>query len=295
MSVSRMLTLSTGQTLGYFEMGNPEGEACFFFHGFPGSSRQILVIQHLEVFKKFRIIAIDRPGFGDSSYKSTRLNIEIVDLVQELAAHLEIEKFHLLGVSGGGAPAFLVADRLRSKTLSLNVISGLGPLAEREFLQLMTPITQWFLRIGKNFPFLAARVLDVAHAQVRSGRSMSRAKLLHWLPSEDVNILMQPSIRTVFRESMGHAFKQGGSGVALEIKIFHQDWGIQDWNFPFPVHLWHGLNDRVVPPEHSRKLAARIPHAELHLLENEGHYSLPILRIEEILAPLSRAHEQPSK
>jgi pimeloyl-ACP methyl ester carboxylesterase len=37
------------------------------------------------------------------------------------------------------------------------------------------------------------------------------------------------------------------------------------------VRIWHGDGDDVVPLEHSRYLAARIPTARLTVMERAGH------------------------
>lgn len=288
MSLNQKFKLATGQTLGYLETGSPDGEACFYFHGFPGSSRQVLILEDQDVLAKFRIISVDRPGFGESSFSKSRKIVEIADLVGELAGFLKIGKFHLIGVSGGLPSAFVVADRLRSKVLSLTGICGLGPLSEKEFFQSLNPKGQLALKMARTSPFLAAQFLASAHGRLQKGGTPRRDVLLKWLPPEDVELIMNEELRERFRESMRHAFAQGAAGPALEMKAIQQDWGIRDWSFPFPVRLWHGLRDTIVPPDHSRKLAARIPGAELHLLE-EGHYSLPILRAGEILKPLMKS------
>lgn len=294
--MNQHLRLSTGETAGFLEMGNPRGEACFFFHGFPGSSRQIQVIRDLSALEKFRVIAVDRPGFGLSSFRRHRRNADIVVLIEELSRHLNIDRFHLVAVSGGSPPAFVVADRLRSRVLSLTSICGLGPLKESEFFGLMGPVGRLFLWLGWLSPFLASKLLARAHAQVQRDDKPDREKMLRWFPPEDVDLLMHPELSQVFRESMLHAFHQGAYGPALELRALQQDWGVQDWGFPFPVYLWHGLKDRIVPPEHSRRLSSRIPNSKLHLLPEEGHYSLPIMRIDEILAPLlTSSSRHPSK
>jgi pimeloyl-ACP methyl ester carboxylesterase len=39
-----------------------------------------------------------------------------------------------------------------------------------------------------------------------------------------------------------------------------------------PLALWHGAEDRIVPATAAQAIAARVPHAELHLLAGEGHF-----------------------
>lgn len=244
-------------------------------------------MKDLDAFKHFRVIAFDRPGFGGTSYSKKRLISEGPGIVEGLARHLGIEKFHLIAVSGGGPHAFIVADRMRDRVLSLTTAAGLGPLNERELFGQMNSFGKRFLNLARWTPMIAAKLLGAAQAQIQKGRVPDPKRLRKFLPDEDVAMIVNPQIREVFRESMRHAFSQGPYGPALEMKVFQQDWGIRDWDFPFPVHLWHGMKDRIVPPGHSRWLAKKMPKAILHEIAEEAHYSLPINRIDEILKPVA--------
>jgi pimeloyl-ACP methyl ester carboxylesterase len=287
MQLNKSLLLSSGQTLSYLEIGEVGQPACLFFHGFPGSSRQVLAIQSNELIRKFHIIGIDRPGFGDSSFVPDRKLQMIVRSIEELANHLRLSKFHLIAVSGGAPSAFVTADRLPNRVLSLTTICGLGPLHEKEFFRAMGLLGRWLLRVSDASPVVACWVLARLQSKIQSGKMPSREKMLRFFSPEDVDLIFDPQTQAVFRDSMLNAFKQGPAGPALEMRVCQQDWQIQNWDFPFPVHLWHAMQDRFVPPEHSRLLAQRIPRANLHLVENESHYSLPIRKISEILNVLS--------
>jgi fermentation-respiration switch protein FrsA (DUF1100 family) len=49
------------------------------------------------------------------------------------------------------------------------------------------------------------------------------------------------------------------------------------------MHLWHGDDDAAVPLAHARALVARLPNAELRVHEGEGHFSVSLLRVDELL------------
>ena len=74
--------------------------------------------------------------------------------------------------------------------------------------------------------------------------------------------------------------------VAREARRMQQHWPIADWRFPFPVRLFHGSADILVPPVHAEWLHRRIAGSRLAIVPGEGHYSLPIFRLEEILAEI---------
>jgi pimeloyl-ACP methyl ester carboxylesterase len=56
-----------------------------------------------------------------------------------------------------------------------------------------------------------------------------------------------------------------------------------------PVRLWHGTKDRTFSFRLAEELAGRLPHCELRIVENAGHYSLPIRHMHAILADLMQA------
>jgi pimeloyl-ACP methyl ester carboxylesterase len=64
-------------------------------------------------------------------------------------------------------------------------------------------------------------------------------------------------------------------------------WGFDLTAIEVPVAVWQGRQDAMVPFAHGAWLAANVPGAEAHLLEDEGHLSV-MARIDAILADLRR-------
>jgi hypothetical protein len=48
------------------------------------------------------------------------------------------------------------------------------------------------------------------------------------------------------------------------------------------VKVWHGVDDRFVPVEHARWLAANIPGAETDIRDGDGHLGVAALRIGDV-------------
>jgi pimeloyl-ACP methyl ester carboxylesterase len=63
---------------------------------------------------------------------------------------------------------------------------------------------------------------------------------------------------------------------------FLRPWGFDLAAIGVPTLLWHGGEDKMVPVEHGRWLAARIPGVEAHLSEPDGHLSIAVSRLGEI-------------
>ena len=70
----QLVELRDGRSLGYTEYGRRGGRPVFYFHGFPGSRIGWPAFDPSDSASrvKARIIAVDRPGMGLSSFKSGR-------------------------------------------------------------------------------------------------------------------------------------------------------------------------------------------------------------------------------
>ena len=99
---TKMFVLKDGRNLAYEEFGDPEGVPVFHAHGGPGSRLEGEWFHETAVQKGFRIIATDRPGFGESSYMPDRKHGDYARGIAELADALDIVKFGVTGWSGGG-------------------------------------------------------------------------------------------------------------------------------------------------------------------------------------------------
>src|SRR4051794_20731127 len=123
----RQLRLSDGRRLAYCEYGSPAGKPVLYFHGWPGSRLEAKLAD--PVAKKFnaKIIAIDRPGFGMSDFKPNRTLLDWPLDVCELADALGLDRFAVVGVSGGGPYALACARRIPERLTSVAVICGVGP------------------------------------------------------------------------------------------------------------------------------------------------------------------------
>ena len=96
------IILSDGRSLSFAEYGDRQGKPVFYFHGFPGSSLEAKLAEKISLDTRVRFIGVDRPGYGFSSFKPARTISDLADDVVELADGLDIGRFSILGVSGGG-------------------------------------------------------------------------------------------------------------------------------------------------------------------------------------------------
>ena len=100
---TRFFTTPDGRTLAYVEYGDPGGVPVFYAHGGPGSRLEGILFHVAAAQHGFRFIATDRPGMGQSSFMSGRRLLDYPRDIADLADALGIDRFGVLGWSGGGA------------------------------------------------------------------------------------------------------------------------------------------------------------------------------------------------
>jgi pimeloyl-ACP methyl ester carboxylesterase len=68
----------------------------------------------------------------------------------------------------------------------------------------------------------------------------------------------------------------------LDYRLWAKPWGLYWHGITFPVHIFQGDRDAIVPWHHAEDLAARLPNATVRRLDGEGHVSIQG-RVGEIL------------
>jgi pimeloyl-ACP methyl ester carboxylesterase len=260
------LTLPDRRRLAWFERGDPAGAVVFAFHGLPGSRLQAHPDDGIARSAGARVIHIDRPGFGRSDPQPGRQLADWAADVGAVADHLRIDRFTVVGVSGGGPFACACACWLGARVARAAIISGVGPPGT------MTLSKSWLVRTGFRIPWLAALPLAItARIAVRSpGFCLDR--LLEQLPPCDREILCRPEIRAMMLQDTAEAFRSGCAGFLQDLQLEASPWGLALERISCPVRLWHGDADTTVPVAATERLAALLPNATVSITPDAGHF-----------------------
>lgn len=269
---SSICTLNNGRKLGYIEYGDPRGTPIFFFHGWPGS--RFSGRETDEAAKKLgiRVISTDRPGIGLSDFKPGRKLLDWPDDIVELADHLAINTFSVLGVSGGGPYAAACAYKIPDRIKNTGIVVGLAPVSVKSNLEGIS----FFGKLGwanyRRYPFV--RYIAAFSAAIWF-RYLPRTGTLMAFRSKEDRLLYQEKVKKQ-KESgekggTSEAFRQGIKGCAYELKLYSDDWGFDLKDIQIPVYLWYGAKDRSVSLKMGRYYRARIPHSTLYIDQDGGH------------------------
>jgi pimeloyl-ACP methyl ester carboxylesterase len=281
-----VIELPDRRYLGFCEYGDPHGVPVFCFHGTPGSRLQIAPTSNRPVPPGIRMIAPDRPGYGFSTYYPQRRLVDWPNDVAALADYLGIERFAVMGISGGGPHALVCARALASRLIGVACVSGVGPLSDPSAKEGMMFLNRMLTLLAQRAtPLMRGMMKMQANAMQRDPDRQFEA-LLKRLPQADRDVLADPE----FRAQMVDDFRRGSAtaplAAAQDFEIFAGDWGFSLGDIAMPVHFWQGGVDRNVPAHHAELMASRTPRAELHRYPDEGHF-LIVKRIGEILATIT--------
>jgi pimeloyl-ACP methyl ester carboxylesterase len=280
------LTLPDGRKLGYALLGEPSGFPVVYAHGFPSSR---LEAGRLDVIGRevgARIIAPDRPGIGLSDPRPDRQVIDWPDDLRGLVDALGLERFSLIGCSGGFPYAAAAAFRLRDRVFRLASLSGLGPTTDPQITRAMGGAARLGFFLARRMP----RLFDLAYGTL--GRAVTRFPDLVFSLNEatppDAAVLSRPEVRASFRDATIEAFRQGHRGPLHELRLLARPWAFDPAEITTATDIWHGCLDGVVPFAMAQALASRLPNAQLRVLEEDGHLSPVYRHGTAILQPLVR-------
>jgi pimeloyl-ACP methyl ester carboxylesterase len=278
------LVLRDGRRLGDAECGAPMGKPLLYCHGWPSSRLEALLLHRVSADLGLRVIAPDRPGYGLSDPCPGRALLEWPKDIRELADGLEMQRFAVLGLSGGGPFASACAFGLPGRVTRLLLVCSVAPVDSPGVLEKMVSINRGMLGMARRFPSLA-RAFAPLFLRVMWGRGHQPlpAAIERRLPRVDQQTLANPALRTGLTESAVEALRPGLQGAVDDGLSYARPWGFSLSQIQVSARLWHGGLDRIVPPEMGRALAAAIPGCCAVFLPGHGHFSLPFALAGEIL------------
>lgn len=285
MDECRVLALKTGGRLAYAEYGVATGTPVLFFHGWPSSRTMAELADAAACDLNVRVISPDRPGICDSSFQPNRKLLDWPGVVEQLADELGIERFHILAFSGGAPYAYVVGLKIPERVRAIAIISGAVPFADLSDHRGLLPLYRWMVWFYRNQPTLLRASFRLVRPII-SWRISARS-YFHMLPRPDAEALRDNAAFNIRFESQRRAWRgSGADGVITDAEIYGRPWGFRLEDVDAPVRLWHGKQDRAFSFRVAEETAKRLPNCVAHYLENEGHFSLPIRHMREILADL---------
>jgi pimeloyl-ACP methyl ester carboxylesterase len=267
------IPLASGRAIGFAEYGAARGRPVLWFHGTPGGSRQIPpAARRLARDRGIRLIAVERPGVGASSphlYPSVR---GFAADVAELADELELDRFGVIGWSGGGPYVLACAHDLADRVTGGAVLGGVAPAQGDEAVP--GGAVEVLARLGPLIELGRGPLGSAVRAVVRTLRPLGSQVFdlyLHTAVEGDRLVFRRPEIKAMFLDDLIHASRRHLNAPVHDVVLFSREWGFSLRDIRVPIRFWHGDVDPFVPLGHAEHQAALVPDSELRVLPGAGH------------------------
>ena len=267
------LQLHDGRRLAYSQYGDLQGVPLFYAHGGPGSRLEGAIFHDQAAKYGLRLIATDRPGMGQSTYKPDRKLLDYPHDISELADNLGLEKFGVMGWSSGGAYTVVCAYEIAERLLFNISLCGYTNFAElpgaAEMLE--TQVDRISVGLSRRFPRLFQTFFDLFSFGVKHFPDVFYKETARALSNSDQEIMADPEFKKHFLADQKEAFHHGSKGSALDASEQYINWGFLLEEITAKVHIFHGTEDKLVPFAFGQHLAENIPNSEFHVQEGQGH------------------------
>jgi len=283
MSLEKHILLPDGRKLTYAEFGKPDGRPVMYFHGAPSSRMEPLLIGNEKwVQSGLRVIAPDRPGIGGSDFQPNRGFSDWPRVVLALADSLGLDRFPVLGNSGGGPYVAVCAARIPERLTSAVIVSGGWQMNLPEAKNNMPFVNRIFLLLAAHSPSLLRVMLKAMGGSSVGERDKELAKLKTRVPAADYAAFAEPGRIEALHEMMRSCMQNGTKGAAWDLGLYMRDFDFQLQEVQMPLKLFHGELDVNAPIALVRSMVAKLPGAHLVTYEDEAHFSTLCNHFDEI-------------
>jgi pimeloyl-ACP methyl ester carboxylesterase len=259
------LALADGRTLHAYDTGTGEradGLTVVWHHGTPNIGLPPEPLFATSDRLGIRWVAYDRPGYGGSSRRPGRDLASAAADTSAVADALRIDRFAVMGHSGGGSHALACGALLGDRVLAVVSIAGLAPFGADGL--------DWF-----------AGMADSGVAALRAAAEGRDAKERYEASAPDGD----PGFIAADQEALAGewswfgkvvrpALAGGPGGLVDDDLAYVAPWGFDPAGVVAATLLLHGDRDRMVPSAHGEWLARHLTAAELRLRPDEGHISV---------------------
>ena len=282
-------TIAVGddRQIGFAEFGDPQGRAVFWLHGTPGARRQIPMEARVYAEQRqIRLIGVDRPGIGSSTPFQYDTVFAFAEDLRTIADTLGIDRFEVIGLSGGGPYTLACAAAMPDRVVAAGVLGGVAPVRGADgidggvstLISAVAPVVQI---AGAPLRLLASQLIKL----IRPIGEPALYAYARISPEADRRLLVRPEFKAMFLDDLLNGSRKQLAAPFADVIVFARDWGFRLDEVKVPVRWWHGDADHIVPFEHGQHVVSRLPDAQLTHLPGESHLA-GLGRAEEILSAM---------
>lgn len=270
--------LDDGPRIAYTEYGRADGTPVVFLHGTPGSRRLGQLFESAALEHGVRVLALDRPGYGQSTPWPDRTIADASRFVTAVLDDAGIETAGLIAFSGGTPHALATAADDPARVTRVDVVSGATPPSVTD----TTPTVQRLLTgMATATPTLLGGLL---RGQSLLARRLDPSFVVSQYTTGENAI--PEEVAAVVKADFLAAVAGGASGAVTEFRNAAREWGVPCAAITVPVRFRHGSADTNVPIDGVHRLADRLPTGCVDVRDGADHLETLVRSVPKLV----RAH-----
>lgn len=285
------IKLTDGRTLSYAVYGPVTGIPVLYFHGTPSSRLELLLLNNygMDIEKllhdtNLKVIAVDRPGMGLSTFNKNGTFLSFASYAKELLFSLNIKNCPVLSWSGGGPYALAIAHHYPDIINQVYIICGFTKRFNKNVVGEMV-MNRWYFRSAKYTPLLLGSTLSIIK---KKKITSAVSQKLTGLPDEDHALLKDVKhLSGLMNVTVKEACRSGSKGAVHEARSYFTHFGFDVKNIHQPITYWWGLKDNTVTGIHATTIENETVNGTVLRKSNEGHLSLYVNYMKEILQTIA--------
>lgn len=257
-STTRLIRVRDGRRIAVSEYGAADGAVVMlYFHATTSSRLEGLAFHEAARRNGVRVVALDRPSAGRSDPKPGRRLLDWPDDVADVADHLDVERFAVVGQSVGGPHALAVAHALADRVIVAIPMNSLVPIAWDPTLAVDAHPSERFPLLARKAPPLLRALLSVWGLLLRP-KSLNPARWgrLLGLPPGDRALLADPPTWRLVSSAIREGTRQDRQIAMRELTLLYDrsGWGFDPYSLSVPVVPF--LGEHVGGAEFARRIVA---------------------------------------
>jgi len=260
-----------GHTIGYAEYGADGGPVVMALHGTPACGLGYAILAPAAELAGVRVIAPDRPGVRHSERRPDATVADHARDLGRLADVLGLDRFGVIGWSGGGPYALAAAALLPDRLTGTLVVASMPPPTMPGWRKTLSNGDRAALALARRTPRLAGRLLAAVARRAGKDPAKAAAQLAKELCPNDRIVAAGGPPEELEMRFFTDALLDGPAGAVDDYRTLGRPWGFSLGTINVPVTLWQGDEDTLVDRTVGQHLAGQIPTARLRTFPGEGH------------------------
>ncbi|MEN2494958.1 MAG: hypothetical protein TECD_00869 [Hyphomicrobiaceae bacterium hypho_1] len=277
--LEREFRLRDGRVISYREYGAVNGQVVIALHGTPGSRLKYRPAHEAAGIRGLRVISPDRWGYGLSQAPRLRSLSHYSNDIEEFTHALGVNSFSVVGISGGGPFAAVLAAKMPGYVRNLALIAPVGRVVEKNFskadIYAEYPLRQFHRFCFQCLPYLpgVTRMFFWLYRLAMIAAPAYAVKIaIVGSSSSDKRTMSSAESRRSLGETFAAGLRYGVLGPVIDLNVFAIDWDFDVNKICSNTKLWIGEDDLNVPIGSVLALARDIPGSSLAFMREQGHF-----------------------